>query len=255
MLMEGKLEVQVLFLCAGYGTRIKREMESDKDYQHLSNTAKALLPINNKPLISYWFPLVEHLKLNLITNNLYHLQFKRFDFPVFNNNSNSNSDRNGSVKDIHNAVQIIKPNCLLVIAGDTFINLDFSRLHLNSITHSIVTYYKVSDQDTYNYGILQLDFNDSLDGSFRVTGLLEKPGPITDSRFACPCFYLFNSTALKLLDEYVNTFTELKDLDASGKFISWLVKRDAVYAIEINGRIDIGNLKSYKEANDLLKTD
>lgn len=55
--------MKVLILAAGYGTRLQRDLENDDSTQHnhLKNIPKPLLPIANKPLISYW---IDSLKEN-----------------------------------------------------------------------------------------------------------------------------------------------------------------------------------------------
>ena len=55
-------KINVIILAAGYGTRLTREIkdlestdpEKFKKYQKLLNLPKALLPIKNKPLLTYW---------------------------------------------------------------------------------------------------------------------------------------------------------------------------------------------------------
>lgn len=45
----------------------------------------------------------------------------------------------------------------------------------------------------------------------------------------------------------------LEEIDASGKWISYLVKNRDVYSLEIQGRLDIGGLESYLEAQRYLE--
>lgn len=60
---------------------------------------------------------------------------------------------------------------------------------------------------------------------WQVTAFLEKPGPeATQSRLACPCFYMFSPAALELLPVFL---AERKDeplvaRDAPGNFVRYL---------------------------------
>jgi hypothetical protein len=40
----------------------------------------------------------------------------------------------------------------------------------------------------------------------------------------------------------------LAEIDATGKFIAWLITKSPVYSVGISGRMDIGGLKSLIEA-------
>ncbi|TPX44389.1 hypothetical protein SeMB42_g04338 [Synchytrium endobioticum] len=86
----------------------------------------------------------------------------------------------------------------------------------------------------------------------RVTNLIEKPGPNdTTSRNACPCFYYLKKDALPFLGHFLDAKSLLAkdEVDATGMFIAWLVQRYPVYAYSINGRLDLGNLRDYIEAD------
>ena len=52
--------MHVLILAAGYGTRLDRDLLSPSGigYQHLIGTPKPLLPLGNKPLLSYWMEII-----------------------------------------------------------------------------------------------------------------------------------------------------------------------------------------------------
>lgn len=53
--------MKALILAGGYGTRLERDLRSDsgKDYRHLIDVPKPLLPIGNKPLASRWMECLE----------------------------------------------------------------------------------------------------------------------------------------------------------------------------------------------------
>lgn len=87
-------KINVIILAAGYGTRLTREIkdlestdpEKFKKYQKLLNLPKALLPIKNKPLLTYWVETLLELhsrkssnfeihKLIIVTNDKFYKQF------------------------------------------------------------------------------------------------------------------------------------------------------------------------------------
>ncbi|KAJ3412041.1 hypothetical protein HDV05_001371 [Chytridiales sp. JEL 0842] len=269
----------VLFLAAGYGTRFQRDIENDttNSYAHLRGVPKALLPLNGIPLISHWLSILDNSKSTatlepfIICNDSNHNQFlawaEKHSFPqnhIYNDKTTSNENRNGAVKDIWLAVEHFgldspKYNGVLVVAGDTFFLRDFNlNTFLNRAARvspaSFVTYYYVSDSDTWKTGILELEASGD-PSCKKVTGFLEKPGPeITSSRIACPCFYYLTTDGLRLLNTFLKERTDanatLEEMDATGKFIGWLIHKHDVYATSISGRLDIGGLPTYLEAND-----
>ena len=49
---------------------------------------------------------------------------------------------------------------------------------------------------------------------------------------------------------------ELKEWDATGTFLSWVIneRKWSCFAMEIEGRLDIGGLDSYLEADALMRS-
>jgi len=100
-------------------------------------------------------------------------------------------------------------------------------------------------EDPTKYGIAELDYNNL------VISFLEKPKPSqTTSRIACPCFYIFRPSTLKLIRQYVAEAKSLQEVDAPGTFITWLFPRSPVYASPVRRRFDIGSLPTYIEADE-----
>ncbi|KAK0135773.1 hypothetical protein N1851_028336 [Merluccius polli] len=104
--------------------------------------------------------------------------------------------------------------------------------------------------ETHKYGILEVD------QELRVLCMKEKPTAAeTESRRACPCFYLLSKKCLPLLDDFLESKKDspIEDRDAPGNFVSWLIQRRPVYTHEISGRFDVGNLPSYVECDLYFK--
>ncbi|KAJ3386199.1 hypothetical protein HDU92_002653 [Lobulomyces angularis] len=276
--MESNL-VSVLFLVAGYGTRLERDLVNDGTKNNLLGLPKALLPLNEIPLLSHWMKLLQNpsIQSHLITNDKFYETFKNWskmfeinENQLLNDKSTSNDDRLGAVADLELAVEkfnfiSLQRDCL-IIAGDTLFLKDFSLDQFlkikNDVKGVLVTCVNVTDEDTNKMGIIEIDHKDTVKSNgkvcYRVTKLMEKPGPeLTKSRLAVPCFYYLPWNCLKYLnifmDEKKLLKEELKEFDASGKFFTWLVDKFPVYTLEISGRLDIGGLKSYCEADAYMK--
>ncbi|KAH6570713.1 hypothetical protein BASA62_004192 [Batrachochytrium salamandrivorans] len=300
-------DYNVLFLAAGYGTRIAREIRADTSgsYSHLLHLPKALLPVGGLPLLDHWLRLLKdyneanQLKKQLdqaeqtkpqeqfsnifvVTNDMFLPQFL---------------DLNLAIDHFH-----LQSRPLLVLAGDTLPLTDFSLVDfiaqaLSLLPSSLVTSYTVAhDNDTLKTGILEVEtashcshsspgvvlerpsessiarstaitaslstHGASTDPPLRVCSFLEKPHPsATLSRLACPCLYFLSPQALNLLPVFLaeskvrfeagkyDKGSLLDHIDASGKFIAWLIHRHPTYAYRISGRLDIGGLSSYIQAD------
>ena len=93
-------------------------------------------------------------------------------------------------------------------------------------------------------GVLTLDNKD------RVLRLHEKPrNPL--STWCCPPLYFLQESAWKLLDEYIKVSDRY---DAPGSFIDFLCQHEDVYTFKpAAGRLDIGSIRTYREADKLLR--
>jgi NDP-sugar pyrophosphorylase family protein len=266
--------MKVLILAAGYGSRLERDIVNDTtgSFSHLIGVPKPLLPLAGKPLISYWFDtLTKHgLTANdifLVTNARFHKQILEWcdahGVPhdhVFNDQTVDNDSRLGAVTDLQLAIHHLKlaGDSLLIVGGDTLFgrSFDFARVlsFYNSFhdERSVVLYYVLAHDDlTRKTGIIEVDHDDQN----RVVNFLEKPSPrATKSRFAAPCFYVLRPHALELVDKYMALTTTREERDAPGKFLAWLHREDAVAALHVTERIDVGRLEDYVEAETYFST-
>ncbi|ORY45520.1 hypothetical protein BCR33DRAFT_849791 [Rhizoclosmatium globosum] len=201
-------KVAVLFLAAGYGTRLQRDIQADTSgrFEAQKGVAKALLPLLGVPLISHWLKQLDQL------------------FPLR----------------IHHPL------------NHTTSKSTTAAMHCSFLSRQ--TRYRHPQN-----GIIETDPHDSFGTAVRVTSLIEKPHPTTTkSRLACPCFYYFSHEALGKIHEFVDGSIArgegLEARDAAGRLIEWLVLRYPVYTTGISGRLDIGGLDSYIEAEEYLKS-
>ncbi|RKO84485.1 hypothetical protein BDK51DRAFT_38641 [Blyttiomyces helicus] len=125
--------------------------------------------------------------------------------------------------------------------------------------YGLVTSYRVRDEQVAKCGILEVEEGEE-EGEGRprrIVGFVEKPLPTeTASRLACPCFYYLKAQSLHLLEEFLKEKrgegAALADMDATGKFVGWLVQKSPVYAASVSGRLDIGGLESYIQADSYV---
>ncbi|KAJ8282660.1 hypothetical protein COCON_G00051790 [Conger conger] len=263
--------MKAVILAAGYGTRLLRDVENDKTgkFQHLIGIPKPMLPVGNCALISHWvnaFNTSGYVDaIFVVTNELYRKIFEEWARPfpnvsVLSDGTQNNEERLGAVACLQLAVKHFQiEDHVIVIGGDTLFKEDFS---LSRFTKeffvqmekcddgNLVLSYQCKDEETLKYGILEV--NDDL----RVFCMKEKPHPSeTNSRRACPCFYLFSKKSIPLLDEFLHEkkARPIEEKDAPGNFLSWLIPRKPVYVQEVSGRFDVGNLPSYIECDTFFK--
>jgi NDP-sugar pyrophosphorylase family protein len=268
--------IQVLFLAGGkniklfkktgYGTRLQRDIQDNPLYQHLTNCPKALLPLSTgKPLLNYWLEILPcplshvYIVCNQPSYPLFQKWAESVSLPLenlLNDNTTTNDNRLGSIGDLDLAIEHFKFSCpLLIIAGDLLFFKDFKLLDFLAAfdhQHILVSRYLTNDVDMCKSGILVLDQQN------KIVEFKEKPKPNeTSSRWACPCFYLIPINELPRIHEFmIEKQFKLEEVDAAGKFIRWIVQKSnsCVQTYLTSGRLDIGGLDSYLEAQQYLKT-
>ncbi|KAI9245435.1 nucleotide-diphospho-sugar transferase [Sporodiniella umbellata] len=255
-----------------YGTRLQKDLSASSEYQHLLGIPKALLPLDDDALISHWVKLFKQHNIStesvhVVTNATCYQDFLLWaqeqgipEKNVVNDGTESNAARLGAVPDILFAIEQLQleTSDLLVVGGDTLFLQDF-QLDTFLTTYNklnqreevcLVTTYDV--QDVSKVGIVETQQQGF------ITRLLEKPNrEETQSRSACPCFYLFHPGAIPFLREFVDGCRERnapkEAYDATGTCLAYLCSRFKIGTFPISGRIDVGDLKSYIEANQYFK--
>ncbi|XP_017296279.1 glucose-1-phosphate thymidylyltransferase [Kryptolebias marmoratus] len=259
--------MKAVILAAGYGTRLQRDVRSDSTgrFAHLAGVPKPLLPVGRCALISHWVRALTASgfvdRIYVVTNALYRAAFEEWaagfiNVQILSDQTRSNEERLGAVACLQLAVKHFNiQEHVVVIGGDTLFLEDFSlgdmERRFSDVQRKcaggcLVLAYTCRDEETKKYGILEVDE----DG--RVVCMKEKPDPSeTESRRACPCFYLFSEDSLPLLDSFLQQKKDapVDERDAPGNFVSWLIQRKPVYAHQISGRFDVGNLPSYVECD------
>lgn len=202
------------------------------------------------------------------------------------NGITENANRNGSVADLKLAIDtfhLASPpeSKLLVVAGDTLLTrFDINEFLTNCEAvfaanpecGSILVHYTISDAETRKSGVLELEETASSVSSAshnvrarKCIGFKEKPGPEgTNSRLGCPCFYLLRGTATASIPVFLQEKQGmgLDAIDASGKWVQWIVESQqqernsfgTVFSLPIHGRLDIGGLSSFVDADEYMRS-
>jgi NDP-sugar pyrophosphorylase family protein len=257
--------MKLLILAAGYGTRLQQDLQRHPEYKHLLHLPKALLPIGGKPLISHWIHQWSGSLQDvfLVTNAHFYTQLLDWASPlgipsqhIINDGTLSNQDRLGAIADIQFAMDFCHLGSdapMLIVAGDTLMLHDFQlemvlgEFEKHPDWDGLVLYYQCDEEETKRTGILDVDLT-----SKQVCGFLEKPtASETTLRNACPCFYLLRPSALKQISIFLEEMKNrpLAEWDATGKLLQWLYPRARIHALPISGRLDVGHLPSYLEAD------
>ncbi|XP_008401201.1 uncharacterized protein LOC103460701 isoform X2 [Poecilia reticulata] len=233
--------MKAVILAAGYGTRLQRDVSSDRSgrFAHLVGVPKPLLPVGRSPLISRWVRALTRSGavdgIYVVTNALHQAAFAVWaaEFPevqILSDETRSNEERLGAVACLQLAVKHFGiQDGVIVIGGDTLFREDFSlgrvaqkvsELQARSADSCLLLCYRCRDEgeiiiiimlqlvegrtfsccsaETQKYGILEVD------DDLRVLRMKEKPRPSeTESRRACPCFYVFSKESLPLLDAFL----------------------------------------------------
>jgi len=280
--------MRVLLLCAGYGTRLEREILVDRSgsYRDLVGLSKALVPVGDSDVVTRWLKQCRACGLKdediyLVSNDKHHAQFQKWaareNFPlnnILNDGSTSNETRLGAVGDIQFAIKQMGANAmqdaLLVLAGDTLFFADFQlgdvlkrfndgldKIKSNGTTGDeeipfglVLTYQLADHNEVSKRGIVEVN------ADAYVTKFLEKPRPsMTESNCAVPAFYIYSPAALRLIDEFIATTPMLELRDAPGTFLQWLCGRNVrIQTMPISGRYDIGGLADLVEARMSLSS-
>lgn len=281
-IMSSEEEIAVIFLAAGYGTRIAKALDADPQFSHLSSTPKPLLPIVGLPLLSHWLPEVSALSnlacVTVITNAFYFEQYEvwanspstkaliKAPITVLNDDTQNNVTRLGAVQDLQLAISHVQRTAkqatlAVVVAADTLLpGVDFAKdvvvpfLSTTSTRFPLgVVSYRLADMtDCSRRGMLSVreEENDVL----VATGLVEKPKApeLAPSPWATAPIYLFRKSMWPSVSEFLNARANdpLEKRDAPGHFLAWLLGSHHYPCMirPVPQRVDIGNLSHYVDA-------
>lgn len=249
--------MKALILGAGYGVRL---------YPLTKNNPKPLLPIAGRPVIEWGLDHILRIKeideIYIVVNHSFYESYQRWlanyqtsgylakakkKITLCDDETTSNDNRLGAIGDIQLVInqQRIKDD-LLIMAGDNLFEFsldEFIRFYKN---HGAVIALKnmigLDKSLISQYSVVTLD-----EAKQVVINFEEKP-PLPQSSLIAICLYLFSSKEIGLIKEYL---TQGLNPDAPGYYIQWLYKKSPLYGCELKGGwFDIGDIDSYKKAND-----
>lgn len=240
-----------VILAAGYATRL---------YPLTENFPKPLLKVGKQSILDRLIDDIDDLpELNehiVISNHKFIQHFEEWKnsrkfihkVTILDDGSTANENRLGAVKDIAFAIEKCEINEeIIVLAGDNLLDFslkNFAGYQKTKQTACIMRHYESELKKLQKTGVATVDENG------KVLEMQEKPEE-PKSNWAVPPFYIYTKDDLKYITSAVN---EGKcGVDAPGDFIAWFCGQRPVHAWEMTGhRHDIGDLKSYEEAQKLF---
>ena len=244
--------MKAIILAAGYATRL---------YPLTLNKPKALLPINNIPILDYIIKQINNLpevdKIFVVSNNKFAQNFydwheiikskSRIFIKIINDGTNSDDDKKGAIGDINLVIkQENIDDDLLIIAGDNFFTFDLKEFYDFALSTqkdcACAKEFNNKNKDFFTrFAIAQINKNNKL------IDLEEKPKD-PKSNLVVYANYIYKKNTLPLIKKYLD---EGNIPDAPGFFLQWLYKKQDVYIYKINGECyDIGTPEAYDQVQN-----
>ncbi len=247
--------MKAIVLAAGYATRM---------YPLTKETPKPLLTLGNRTILDHIVKDIAVIddvdELYIVSNEKFIGQFQKWHQKVkkealysnlsifiISDGTTDNDNRLGAIADIQFAIEHFQvDDDTLVIAGDNVFKFSFL---------DIFSFFKKMDA-----GIIAVKSFDGMkklqrsgivefDQQKRIIGFEEKPEK-PRSTFVAPAFYILKRESLPAIKAYLD---QENKSDAPGYFIAWLIKRQPLYAFEIqNPYYDIGTLEAYQNIQKLF---
>lgn len=234
--------MKCIILAAGYATRL---------YPLTENFPKPLLDVGGKTILDWLIDDADDSgkidEYAVVTNHKFTGHFEKWasgraeKITVVDDGTTTNETRLGAVRDIQFALEKTGfDDDTLIMAGDNL--LDFSLIKFieyatSAGTSCIMRYYEPSETKLHKCGVVEVDDHDL------ILSMEEKPEE-PRSRWCCPPFYFYRKQDIARIPEGMAAGC---GIDAPGSFVSWLLTKVPVHAMEMPGhRYDIGTLDSYK---------
>ena len=233
--------MKCIIVAAGYATRL---------YPLTKNFPKPLLEVQGKQILDWLIEDIENdiEEFVVVTNHKFYEHFlnwaKNKKVRVIDDGTSTNETRLGAVKDIELAAKDIDTDCL-VMAGDNILDFsleDFIEYTKKKDTSCVMCHEENNLKALQKTAVITTDENDL------ITSYEEKPVE-PKGNLAVPPFYFYKANDLKRISEALE---EGCAYDAPGSFAAWLSHKTNMHAYKMPGkRYDIGDLNSYKQANEI----
>ncbi len=260
--------MKALILAAGYGTRLKQELESLRSenpagYSRLKDSVegrpKPLILVAGKPAIDYIMENLERagiIEAVLVVNNSNFRKFEKWkdnrdggiSIRLVNDRTNSNQERLGAVRDLVLGLEELDvEDDTIVIAGDNLLRIELRELvdFFREKQTSVVAACKELDRERIRKSACLSTDENSLLVSFE-----EKPSE-PSSEWICPAVYLFTADTIRLIKEMRFEHAE----EHLGSLIMRLYSRIHIHALrkEESIRFDMGQAEDIKEADSVFR--
>lgn len=243
--------MKAIILAGGYGKRL---------WPISRHIPKPLIDIGRRPLLDH---IIDKIKAVRGIDKIYISTNERFAFPMtswMQDHQNGimeliiepTKEEEGKFGTIAGLEYIIKSKHIdddcLIIAGDNLFDFDIDTFinYFKEKKSSVIAVYDIGDiTKAIIYGIV------SVDKSSRITDFVEK-SPEPKSTLAATCCYIIKKDSVRKIAEYVAGGGRK---DSPGFFISWLSKKEPVYAFSFRGHwFDIGDFESLEKAREFMKS-
>ncbi|OLS12098.1 MAG: Nucleoside-diphosphate-sugar pyrophosphorylase family protein [Promethearchaeota archaeon CR_4] len=244
--------MKVLILAGGFAKRM---------WPLTENRAKALLPLDGKPVIEHIINKIEPInflkQVFISTNKKFEVDFKEY---IFHSQTNKKlelvvephrreDEKLGAIGGMNFFLE--KQNVredLLVIAGDNYFHFDLNDLlsYGKKNSDSVIALYDMRDLEKVRnrFGVVKLDHEN------RIVAFEEKPNEPKSTLISTGIYYL-KKDDIPMIKTYVN---ERNNPDAMGFFIKWLIQRRVVRGFRFDGIwYDIGSFALYNEVMTSLR--
>jgi glucose-1-phosphate thymidylyltransferase len=243
--------MKAIILVAGYATRL---------YPLTMDKPKALLTINEKPIIDYIIDEVNTIDdvdgIYVVSNHKFIDHFDHWvkgvdskkTVKIIDDGTMTEETRRGGIGDIQYAIDQEKiDDDIVIIAGDNFFTYKLKDYY---------SYYKKTNKDCVCGK--RLDDVEQLkqfavavvDEDGKITDLEEKPKQ-PKSDIGVYATYFYQKETVPLFKQYLDAGNKP---DAPGYFVQWLYQRKPVYVYEMQGDCyDIGTHKSYQDVQEIFK--
>ena len=162
---------------------------------------------------------------------------------LFDDGSTDDDNKLGAIGDMKFVIEKTGiSDDMLVVAGDNLFDFELGPFveFFNEKGISIGLYRVEPMELVKKYSVVELD------EERKVLSFEEKPEHPSTNLIAI-CLYLFPKGKLNLISKYLE---DRNNPDAPGYYIKWLVQETKVYGFTLSGKwLDIGDFKSYEEAN------
>jgi len=231
---------------AGYATRL---------YPLTLDKPKALLEVQEKPIITYIIKKIEELQdvdeIYVVTNDKFYSDFKAWsgnldstlEVKLLNDKTTSNENRLGQIGDIQFAISKEKiDDDLLVIAGDNLFNFSLLPIYefFSENQKCVNALYDIkSIESAKKLGIVKTNADN------KIVSFEEKP-PEPKTTNVSLGIYFFPKNKVGLIKEYLD---KNNNPDKMGYFMAWAIKNHGVLGYLYHEKwFDVGWKQSLDEA-------